>query len=503
MKKTTGILVAAGVAAAGVAAVALMRGGGAADGGELYAKVEEGPLVISVNESGSIQPSKEIEVKNELEWEAKILTMVPEGAIVTNGEVIATLDVTSKREECERDEISLENARSSMEVSREELEIARSQAASDIDKAEETLMFAKEDLDKYVNGDYPARLVEQEGSLAMKAQEVKRAKDKYEWSKKLFAENFISETELEGDELSWKSSQLSLENALRQFSVTTNYTHRRELAKFTSDVKQAEMALERQRKRSESAIAKAESSLRARTVEYQKQVKRYEEMTNMLSKAVVRAPQKGQVIYARTWRGLIEPGVEVWSGWTIMRLPSADSFIAKFTIPESSIQSVMTGMTARVRCDALPERVFTGTVRRVAPMPQRDEGGSDSLKLYPTEVLIEGGLGELKNGLGCKVEVIVDQYEKAVYVPLQSVVRIGGKSYAWTRGPKGGERREVEVGLSNGRFIRILSGLKPGEEVMLAPPLSDSASEVDHKLAEKADEASDKGGDGKGGPGPE
>ncbi len=485
MTKKAKIAMAAGVAAAGVAAAVLMRGGAEADGGELYARVVEGPLVISVNEYGSIEPSKEIEVKNELPWETKILTLVPEGTIVTNGQVIATLDVSKKKEECERDEISLENARSSMEVSREEFEITRSQAASDIDKAEEVLTFARQDLDKYVNGEYPARLIEQEGSLAMKAQDVKRAKDKYEWSQKLFKENFISETELEGDELNWKSSQLALENAQRQFALMTNYTHRKELAKLTSDVKQAEMSLERQRIRSASTISKAESALRARTVEYQKQVKRYEDMTNTLAKAVVRAPQNGQVIYVRNWRGLIEPGVEVWRGWEIVRLPSADSFIAKFKIPESSIQSVTTGMTARVRCDALPERVFTGSVRRVAPVPARDDGGDDSRKLYPTEVLIDGGIGELKNGLGCKVEVIVAQYDKAIYVPLQCVVRAGGKSYAWVKGQKGGVQREVEVGLSNGRFVRILSGLKAGEEVMLAPPLSDSASDVDNKLAER------------------
>ena len=97
----------------------------------------------------------------------------------------------------------------------------------------------------------------------------------------------------------------------------------------------------------------------------------------------------------------------------------------------------------------------------------------------------EGGAGEIKNGMGCKVEIIVEQYERAVYVPVQCVVRIAGSSYAWRKTPNGGERVPVETGLANNKFIRILSGLSAGEEVMLAPPLSDSVGGAETELAKE------------------
>ncbi len=51
------------------------------------------------------------------------------------------------------------------------------------------------------------------------------------------------------------------------------------------------------------------------------------------------------------------------------------------------------------------------------------------------------------------------------------------------KGNNGGEQRAVTTGLANNKFIRILSGVKPGEQVMLAPPLSDSVGGSETDLA--------------------
>ena len=260
MKK---VLVVGGVVLVLGAGWFFLRGGKAAEASdELYATVVEGPLVISVEEFGEIRPSQEIVLKNEVQGRVSIITLVPEGTMVKEGDVLVQLDVSSKIDEKDSQEITLQNAKSALEVAREELEIQKNQAASDVELAEEAFLFAKEDLEKYEKGEYPSTLIDKKGQIALKEQQVKQAKDKYEWSKRLFEEKFISETELEGDELSWKSSQLTLESAQRDLEVLETYTHRRDLAKFRSDVKQKEMALLRTRKRAASSIAKAESDLR-------------------------------------------------------------------------------------------------------------------------------------------------------------------------------------------------------------------------------------------------
>ena len=481
----------AALAAAGTLLVG-RKGGGDAGTQDLYATVLEGPLVISVEEYGEIAPSQQIVLKNEVQGRCSIISLVPEGSIVEEGDVLVQLDISSKIDEKDSQEITLQNAESALEVAREALEIQRNQSESDVDLAEEAYAFAKEDLEKYEQGEYPAKLVNQKGQLALKEQQVKQAKDKYEWSKKLFAENFISETELESDELNWKSSQLSLETAQRELEVLETYTHRRDLAKYKSDVKQKEMALARARKKAASAIAQSESDLRAKESEFRKQRQRLDKLTNQIAKATIRAPRSGQVVYANESyrnREPLQEGQEVWERQELIRLPTADTFAAKINLHEANLKSISTGMPVRVRCDAVPGRVFAGVVSKIAPMPDNERRWMNAdLKEYPTEVLIDGGAGEIKNGMGCKVEIIVQQYEKAVYVPVQCVVRIAGESFAWRRTANGGERVQVETGLANNKFIRILSGLSAGEEVMLAPPLSDSVGGAETELAKDPSE---------------
>ncbi len=471
-----------------------------AETAELFATVQEGPLVISVEEYGEIRPSQQVVLKNEVQGRSSIIFLIPEGSIVKEGEVLVQLDVSAKINEKDTQEITLQNAESSLEVAREALEIQKNQSASDVELAEEDFLFAKEDLEKYEKGEYPTKLIDQKGQLALKEQQVKQAKDKYEWSKKLFAEDFISETELESDELNWKSSQLTLESAKRALELLETYTHRRELAKYRSDVRQKEMALVRARKKAASAIAQAESALRWRDSEYRKQLQRLDKLTNEIAKATIRAPRSGQVVYANESHRNREPlqeGQEVWERQPLIRLPTADTFAAKFNLHESHLKSIQVGMPVRVRCDAVPGKVFTGRVEKIAPMPDNERRWMNKdLKEYPTEVLIDGGAGEIRNGMGCKVEIIIEQYDSAIYVPVQCVVRIAGEAFVWVRTPGGSEKRAVTLGLDNNQFVRILDGLFAGEEVMLSPPLSDSISSAEtaptaegegEKKAEKAE----------------
>ena len=109
----------------------------------LYAAVAEGPLVISVEEFGEIAPSQQIVLKNEVQGRVSIISLVPEGTMVQEGDVLVQLDVSSKIDERDSQEITLQNAQSALEVAREELEIQKNQAASDVELAEENFLFAK------------------------------------------------------------------------------------------------------------------------------------------------------------------------------------------------------------------------------------------------------------------------------------------------------------------------------------------------------------------------
>ena len=471
-------------AAAGGAALLARRGGSDASDAEPWARAQRGSLVVDLAEDGEIKPAEQLTIKSEVEGRHSILYIIPEGTMVRKGDLLVELDVATTVDEKVNQEIAVTNAASALEMKREDLEIARNQAASDVELAEQDLAFAREDLVKYEEGEYPNKLDETRGAVTLAEQELEQAKEKYEWSRKLHAEDFLSESELKGDELSWRHKELSLATARGNLALLETYTHRRELAKLRSDVRQKEAALDRVRRKAASSILQEESSLRARESEFNRQRQKLEKLEEQIAKAKIYAPMAGQVIYStsnqRPWENNepLKEGVEVWERRDLIILPTADTFVASTVVRESALKSLSTGMPVRVTCDAIPGKEFSGTLSRIAPMPDNGRRWMNpDIKEYPAEVRIDGGVGELKNGMGCRLRILLAEYEDAVSVPVQCVVRVGGQSCVWVKTPRGPERRAVEVGLDNNRFVRILSGLEGGEEVLLVPPLESSAPE--------------------------
>jgi len=79
--------------------------------------------------------------------------------------------------------------------------------------------------------------------------------------------------------------------------------------------------------------------------------------------------------------------------------------------------------------------------------------------------------------MSCRAEIIIEEYDDATYVPVQAVLRVGAEPTVYVWSGKDFEPRKVEVGLDNNVMIRILRGLKAGENVLLTPPLADAAVE--------------------------
>ncbi len=469
---------------------AASRNGAKTDTKNLYAIVRKGPLVISLREAGEIKPSEQINIKSEVEGRATIIYLVPEGSRVKKGDLLVELDTSSLVESRVDQEITVQNAEAAFVEARENLEVVRNQGKADVELAELTLQFAKEDLEKYREGEYPNTLNEQIGSVTLAEEEVERARDTYEWSKKLFAEKYLSETELRSDELSCKSKELSLKTAQGKLDLLRNYTYKREIAKLESDLSQAEMALDRTRRTANANTVQAEAKLSAKELEHTRQKDKLDKYVDQIAKAKIVAPMDGLVIYATStqprWHNQepLAEGQEVRERQNLIVLPTADTYLAEVNIHENNLKKIYPGLPVVVRVDALPNRSFNGKIDKISPLPdgQRMWANPD-LKVYKTTISIEGGGDVLKSGMNCHAEIIIDQYDDAIYVPVQAVVRVGGDTTVWVRGDKGDTERKVEIGLDNNRMVRILSGLEPGEEVLLTPPLGNSVASAEPSSA--------------------
>ncbi len=441
--------------------------------------VRQGPLTISVAESGTIKSQEQVIIKSQVEGQTTIIYLIPEGTRVSEGELLVELDASQLEDNRVDQQIRVQNAEAEFIRARENLAVVQNQAESDISKAELDYQFAQEDVAKYLEGEYPQQLREAESKITIAHEEKERASEKLKWSERLFKEKYISQTELDADRLTYKRAQLDHQLAVAAKDLLEDYTHKRQLAQLNSDVEQTRMALERARLAANADIVQAQADLKAKEAEFEQQQGKLAKIEEQLEKTKIYAPRDGLVVYATSTefrrRGSSEPleeGQAVRERQELIYLPSADTMMAELMIHESSLEKVRVGQRVRVTIDAMPGRAFRGHVASIAPLPDaRSMWLNPDRKVYPTRVNLEGSNPELRTGMSCRAEIMIEKLSDATYVPIQAVVRHGGQPRVYVRAGDAFEPRLVEIGLDNNSMVHIASGLEAGEVVSLKPPL--------------------------------
>jgi multidrug efflux pump subunit AcrA (membrane-fusion protein) len=138
-------------------------------------------------------------------------------------------------------------------------------------------------------------------------------------------------------------------------------------------------------------------------------------------------------------------------------------------IHETWIDKIEPNQPAKITIAAFPDKTFTGKVLKKAPLADPKHWSNPDLKVYTTDVSIDGTHDSLKTGMTGKVEVTIDELHDVLYVPIQSVVTVEEAKICYVMASRA-ERREVETGLFNDDFVEIKSGLTEGEKVLLNPP---------------------------------
>ncbi|MFB3788550.1 MAG: efflux RND transporter periplasmic adaptor subunit, partial [bacterium] len=442
-------------------------------------EVQQGPLTISIIYAGTIQARDKEVIKSELEGQNAILYIAPDGARVKKGDLLLELDTSTLKDELIDQQIKVQNAEAAFINARENFEVVKSQAQSDIDKAVLTYSFAKLDLEKYEQGDYPKSEKEALSNIQQQQEALNLAKQDVKWSQILFDQKYLAQSELDNDKLAATRAAIQTESAKDALKLLKEFTSKRQMAQLSSDVKEASMALERTQRKANANIVQASAELQAKESELERQNSKLKKLEGQIEKAVVRAEMDSVVVYAsqsRGFRGNEEPlreGTLVRERQELIYLPTTSSYKADLKIHESVLDKIRINSPVRITIEALPGKVFTGHVATIAPLPdQQSMFMNPDLKVYNTEVYIDGNGDGLRSGMTCEAEIIIDQFDDALYIPVHTVLLIGGKPSVYIAKGDTMEVRTVEIGPDNNRLIQIKSGLQKGEKVVLNPPLA-------------------------------
>jgi multidrug efflux pump subunit AcrA (membrane-fusion protein) len=257
---------------------------------------------------------------------------------------------------------------------------------------------------------------------------------------------------------------------------------------YLSDYIEAGRQLQRVYAQCRSRLAQAQVKLSTAQEQLYWQEKRVREINQNIEYCTIKAQAPGLVVYGsggsddmfRAMRfrgggmssGVIAEGETVSEGQTIISMPDTAVMIAEISVHETEVDKVRAGQPATIVMDAFPDRVLEGEVTEVAPLPDQQRGFMNpDLKVYKTLVRIDGTHDFLKSRMSCKVDILVEQLEDAIIVPIQVVSNRANRKVCYVMTSQGPQERVVQTGLFNDSFVEVISGLEAGEEVMLNPPL--------------------------------
>jgi multidrug efflux pump subunit AcrA (membrane-fusion protein) len=146
----------------------------------------------------------------------------------------------------------------------------------------------------------------------------------------------------------------------------------------------------------------------------------------------------------------------------LLEMVDLGSLVIRAPVPEAHASSIGKGMKAKVVLDSLPGKTFTGRVARIYPEldpKMRTRMVEFSLEQPPAWA----------PGMFARLQLVLKSVEAATTVPQQAiVVTQAGGQVAFVVSDGKAVMRKLSTGIEQGGRVQVLSGLEPGERVVVA-----------------------------------
>ncbi len=196
---------------------------------------------------------------------------------------------------------------------------------------------------------------------------------------------------------------------------------------------------------------------------------RLSEMKQELDNYTIRAPFAGIVVSKDAQVGEIVSPISAGGGYTrtgIATIVDMQSLEIEVDINESFIAKVKIGQKVTATLDAYPEWKIPARVRTVIPTADRQKA------TVKVRISFDDLDPKILPDMGVKVSfmeaaAVPETNANRVRVPLESIRQDKDNTVTFIFKNGTVESRPVKTGPSNGKFIEILAGIMPGEQVVI------------------------------------
>jgi RND family efflux transporter MFP subunit len=174
-----------------------------------------------------------------------------------------------------------------------------------------------------------------------------------------------------------------------------------------------------------------------------------------LADATLVAPFDGVVT-----QKLVSPGAIVSPSTPVVTIVSSD-LQAPVSIEESRLGQLKPGLPVTLSVSSYPGQSFSGKVTSITP------SADPKTHTFTMNVGPDDSGGKLKPGMFATVTISTDQPD-TIMVPMAALNQVNGKDVVFVVADNKVQMRQVVVGSIGSSNVAIVSGVKPGEQVVVA-----------------------------------
>jgi membrane fusion protein (multidrug efflux system) len=247
------------------------------------------------------------------------------------------------------------------------------------------------------------------------------------------------------------------------------------LVQLNTDQEQAQLAqAEAQRDWTQVTLTRNQNLLTKRTVsqsdfdsaiaQFHQAQATVDQYKAVIARKTLRAPFAGIVGIRQ-----VNLGQYLNTGDPVVTLQSFDPIYVNFSLPQQNLSQITAGQAVEITVDAYGDQIFKGRLTAINSLVDQN---SRNVQIQAT---LPNSDTQLRPGMYAKVKVVLPETQEVVAIPTSSIHHApygdsvfivsdlksqDGKTY------KGVTEQFVKLGQSKGDLTAIVSGLKPGEEVV-------------------------------------
>ncbi|HXC03068.1 MAG TPA: efflux RND transporter periplasmic adaptor subunit [Opitutaceae bacterium] len=188
-------------------------------------------------------------------------------------------------------------------------------------------------------------------------------------------------------------------------------------------------------------------------------------LESAVAKKTITAPFDGR-IGIRT----VNLGQYLPAGTAIVSLQSLDPIYADFSLPQQQLTDLVPGLPVHVTTDALPDQTIDGKITAIDPQVD------NATRNIEVQATLDNHNDKLRPGMFADVAVELPAKDKVLIIPATAVLATPygdsvfvvdeAKDPATGQDGKVLRQQFVQLGVTRGDFVAVVSGLKPDETVV-------------------------------------